>query len=356
MASLLLNKAPDRCMKNRPVTIKDIAQQLSVSVSTVSRALRGSADINPATKKAILDLADKLEYQPNSIALSLVKSRTNILGVIIPDIAVQFFASAISGIQEVASAAGYNVMICQSNESEQTEANNIQALVASRVAGFIVSVSGGTNCTDHFQALQKKGIPLILFDRVIDDLEVSKVIVDDYDGAFKAVEHLVMVGCKRIAHLAGPENLRITANRRNGYLDALRKHNIPIDEDLIKYVDFDRQKTIDATTHWLQSDNRPDGIFAISDRVAIGAMLAIKAAGLRIPEDVALVGFGNETTSSILDPALTTVMQYPVEMGKIAARLFLDQIDADPDEFTPQTTVLKTKLLINKSSDRKPLA
>lgn len=340
-------------MKNRPVTIKDIAHQLKVSVSTVSRALRGSADINAETKKAVLALASELDYQPNSIALSLVKSRTNILGVIIPDIAIQFFASAISGIQEVASAAGYNVMICQSNESIQTETNNIQALLASRVAGLIVSVSGDTTCADHFRVLEKKGVPLILFDRVIDDIDVSKVIADDYEGAFKAVEHLIAVGCKRIAHLAGPEKLRITANRRNGYLDALAKHQIPVDESLIQYVDFDRQRTIEATTRWLQSGNRPDGIFAISDRVAIGAMLAIKAAGLRIPDDVALVGFGNETTSSILDPALTTVMQYPVEMGRIAARLFLKQIDADPDEYTPQTTVLKTKLLVNKSSDRK---
>lgn len=340
-------------MKNKPVTIKDLAQQLRVSVSTVSRAMRGSADINAATKKAVLDLAHELDYQPNSIALSLVKSRTNILGVIIPDIAVQFFASAISGIQEVASAAGYNVMICQSNESEKTEADNIQALLASRVAGLIISVSGDTKNADHFRVLQKKGIPLILFDRVIDDIEVSKVIVDDYDGAFAAVDHLVAVGCKRIAHLAGPEKLRITTNRRNGYLDALHKHNIPLDENLVKYVDFDRQKAFEATANWLKSKNRPDGIFAISDRVAIGAMLAIKAAGLRMPEDVALVGFGNETTSSVLDPALTTVMQYPVEMGRIAARLFLKQIDTDPDEYTPQTTVLKTKLLINKSSDRK---
>ncbi|MDQ4139466.1 MAG: LacI family transcriptional regulator [Bacteroidota bacterium] len=339
-------------MKNRPVTIKDIAQQLKISVSTVSRALRGSPDINAETKKAVLDLATELDYQPNSIALSLVKSRTNILGVIIPDIAVQFFASAISGIQEVASAAGYNVMICQSNESEQTEVNNIQALLSSRVAGLIVSVSGSTVSTAHFKMLQKKGIPLILFDRVHDDIEASKVIVDDYQGALAAVNHLIAVGCKRIAHLAGPEKLQITANRKNGYLDALRQNNIPVDESLVKHVDFDRQKSIDATNNWIQSENAPDGIFAISDRVAIGAMLAIKAAGLRIPHDIALVGFGNEATSSILDPALTTVMQYPVEMGRSAARLFLEQINADPEDFTPQTIVLETKLLVNKSSDR----
>ncbi|QNF34126.1 LacI family DNA-binding transcriptional regulator [Adhaeribacter swui] len=339
-------------MKNRPVTIKDIAQQLQISVSTVSRALRGSPDINSETKKAVLDLAAELDYQPNSIALSLVKRRTNILGVIIPDIAVQFFASAISGIQEVASAAGFNVMICQSNESEQTEANNIQALLSSRVAGIIVSVSGNTTNTNHFKILQKKGIPLILFDRVCDDIEASKVIVDDYQGAFAAVDHLVAVGCKRIAHLAGPEKLQITANRKNGYFDALRKNNIPIDERLIKHVDFDRQKSIDATNQWIKESNRVDGIFAISDRVAIGAMLAIKAAGLRIPDDVAVVGFGNETTSSILDPALTTVMQYPVDMGRQAARLFLEQIESEAEDFTPQSIVLETQLLVNKSSDR----
>ena len=340
-------------MRNRPITIKDIARKLNISVSTVSRALRGSADINQETKKAVIELAAELDYQPNSIALSLVKSKTNIIGVIIPDIAIPFFASAISGIQEVASEAGYNIMICQSSESEQIEKNNTQALMSSRVAGLIVSVSSQTQNFDHFTSLHRKGVPLVFFDRVIEDLDVNKVIVDDYDGAFKAVEHLIEQGCKRIAHLAGPENLRITNNRKNGYLDALKKHNMPVDMSLVTHVDFSRDRAMAATHQLLNLPDRPDAIFTISDRVAIGAILAIKEIGLRIPDDIAVVGFGNEATSAILDPALTTVKQHPYDMGKIAAQLFLDQVKDDSDNYQPQVKVLNTELIVNKSSRKR---
>jgi DNA-binding LacI/PurR family transcriptional regulator len=339
-------------MKNRPVTIKDIARRLNISVSTVSRALRGSTDINPETKKLVIDLAAELDYQPNSIALSLVKSKTNIVGVIIPDITIPFFASAIKGIQEVASAAGYNVMICQSSESEEIEKNNTQALLSSRVAGLIVSVSGQTKTFEHFKTVQRRGVPLVFFDRVCEEIEAPKVLADDYNGAFQAVEHLIKMGSKRIAHLAGPELLKLTQNRKRGYLDALQKHNLPIDPSLIIHVEFNRKQAYEATNRLLELPQPPDAIFAISDRVAIGAIMALKDKNIKIPEEVAVVGFGNEATSAILDPALTTVMQYPFEMGKIAARLFLEQVDMDPEAFEPKTEILNTELIINKSSKR----
>lgn len=339
-------------MQNRPVTIKDIARRLNISVSTVSRALRGASDIKPETKEAVVGLAAELDYQPNSIALSLVKSKTNIVGVIIPDITIPFFASAISGIQEVASEAGFNVMICQSNESEQTEINNAQAFLSSRVAGFIVSVSGQTKNFDHFKAIQRRGVPLVFFDRVPEVIEASKVLVDDYDGAFKVVEHLINMGCRRIAHLAGPDLLKVTQNRLNGYLDALRRHNLPVEPELIIAADFNRRRAYEGTLQLLNLPKLPDAIFAISDRVAIGAIMALKEKKLRIPEDVAVVGFGNEATSAILDPPLTTVMQYPYEMGKIAAQLFLEQLNTEPELYVPQTKVLATQLIINKSSLR----
>lgn len=339
-------------MKNRPVTIKDIARRLNISVSTVSRALRGASDIKPETKEAVVGLAAELDYQPNSIALSLVKSKTNIIGVIIPDITIPFFASAISGIQEVASEAGYNVMICQSNESEQIEINNAQAFLSSRVAGFIVSVSGQTKNFEHFKAIQRRGVPLVFFDRVPEVIEASKVLVDDYDGAFKVVEHLISMGCRRIAHLAGPDVLKVTQNRLNGYLDALRRHNLPVEPELILTADFNRRRAYEGTWQLLNLPEPPDAIFAISDRVAIGAIMALKEKKLRIPEDVAVVGFGNEATSAILDPPLTTVMQYPYEMGKIAAQLFLEQLNTEPELYVPQTKVLATQLILNKSSLR----
>lgn len=339
-------------MKNRPVTIKDIARRLNISVSTVSRALRGASDINPETKKAVTALATELDYQPNSIALSLVKSKTNIIGVIIPDITIPFFASAISGIQEVVSEAGFNVMICQSNESEQTEINNTNALLSSRVAGLIVSVSGQTSTFEHFKTIQRRGVPLVFFDRVSEEIEASKVLVDDYDGAFKVVEHLIDMGCRRIAHLSGPDLLKVTQNRLNGYLDALKHNNMRVEPVLIKQVDFNRRRAYEATLQLLDLPQPPDAIFAISDRVAIGAIMALKERNCRIPEDVAVVGFGNEATSAILDPPLTTVMQYPYEMGKIAAQLFLEQLNTEPEEYVPQTKILNTQLIVNKSSLR----
>ncbi|MDB5263649.1 MAG: LacI family transcriptional regulator [Adhaeribacter sp.] len=344
---------PAAIMKNRPVTIKDIARQLNISVSTVSRALRGSADINPETKKSVIDLAAELDYQPNSIALSLVKSKTNIVGVIIPDITIPFFASAIKGIQEVASAAGYNVMICQSSESEEMEVNNTQALLSSRVAGLIVSVSGKTKNFDHFKTIKRRGVPLVFFDRVCEEIEASKVLADDYNGAFQAVEHLIKMGSKRIAHLAGPDLLKLTQNRKRGYIDALQRANLPVDLSLIKYVDFNRKQAYEATNQLMALPQPPDAIFAISDRVAIGAIMALKDKNIRIPEEVAVVGFGNEATSAILDPALTTVMQYPFEMGIIAAQLFLEQVNVDLETYIPKTEILNTDLILNKSSRRR---
>lgn len=337
-------------MKGSQTTIKDIARILRISPSTVSRALQDHPRISEETTKAVQALAQKLDYMPNSVALSLVKSRTNTVGIIIPEIAHHFFSSAISGIEDIAYKAGYNVMICQSNESYERELLNTKALLSSRVDGLIVSLARETQDYQHFRQLQQRGFPLVFFDRVCQEVAASKVIVDDYEGAFMAVEHLISIGCKRIAHLSGPKNLLISHNRFNGYADALAKYGLPVDQALVVHCDLTLENGIQAARSLFDQIQPPDGIFAISDLVAIGAMLTIKEKGLKIPEEVAIIGFANSRYASFFEPSLSSIEQPAFEMGQIAAQLFLDQTKTDADQYVPETKILKTKLIVRASS------
>lgn len=344
-------------MKYNQVTIKDIARELGISPSTVSRALKDHPDISPETKKAVNELAEKLNYQPNIVALSLRQSKTNTLGVIIPEIVHFFFSTVISGIEDVAYSAGYNVIITQSNESLQREKTDIKALFNSRVDGMLISLSRETSTFDHIDGILAKGVPMVFFDRVYDTPISSKVIVDDLSGAKDATQHLIDQGCTRIAHLEGPPNLDITKQRLNGYLEALRENNIPVHEDLIMACPFG---TIEegklATEKLLKMENRPDAIFSTNDPAAMGAMQAIKEAGLSIPKDIAVVGFSNWFFSALMDPPLTSVDQPGFEMGQEAAKLLIRQIEfksKDNQDPIPETKILKTRLVVRESSLKK---
>jgi DNA-binding LacI/PurR family transcriptional regulator len=337
-------------MKPEQITIKYLAKRMNMSASTVSRALRNLPEVNTETRRAIRELAKQLDYHPNYMAQSLVKSKSNFIGIVVPDISAVFFSSAVVGIQEVVTSAGYHTMICSSGERYETEIANVRNLVSSKVEGLIVSLSSETKDHSHFRQLQKKGIPMVFFDRVSEEIDVSKVVVDDYEGAFNAVTHLIEAGCRRIAHLSGNRALSISKNRMKGYMDALQAHNIPVDENLIIHCGFNKEHIICATKRLMQLPNPPDAIFVIIDPVAIQAMLVLKEMGYRIPEDVAIVGFGNEPVSSIIEPSLTTVDQNSIELGRIAAHLFLQQLEGKSTSFKPQTKVLKTQLIIRNSS------
>jgi LacI family transcriptional regulator len=334
-------------MKDPQATIRDIALKLNISISTVSRAIRGVPEVNAETRKAVLEMAEKLNYEPNRVAQSLRIKKTNTLGVIVPEIAMHFFSSAISGMQEYSASHGYSIMICQSMESVAIEKSNIHMLVSNRVDGLLISLSSETKNIDHLQQLVNKKIPIVLFDRVSDDLNVSKVIVDDHDGAFKAVDYLVKTGCKRIAHIAGPENLCISAQRKKGYLDALIKNGIAINEDLIIHCNNRHEDPIAATKKLLA--HKPDAIFCMNDPMAILSIQVIKANGLKIPGEVSVVGFTNEPVSSFIEPSLTTVSQPSSQMGKMAAKLFIDQVENE-DSFAPITEVIATELIIRNST------
>jgi LacI family transcriptional regulator len=336
-------------MVNTP-TLKDIAQRLNVSISTVSRAIRNSPDVKPETKKSILALVEEFNYQPSQLALSLRNKQTHTIGVLVPNLDY-VLSMMVRGIDEIALESGYTVMICQSNESYGREILNTRRLLDSLVDGLIISVSSETKTFEHFKKIQEKNIPMVLFDRVTPELKVPSVRIDNEGGGFQATEHLIEQGYKRIAILAGPENLEISNRRMDGYLNALRKHNIKIDESLIFHCDFNQDYAYMATKELLLMKNRPDAIFAISDRLAVGAMLAIKEAGLNMPKEFGLVGFNNEPITKVLTPSITSVEMHAFEMGKATAKLFIQLLHGEED-LMEKDIIIKPKLYIRESSNR----
>ena len=342
-------------MKFNQVTIKDIARELGISPSTVSRALKDHPDISTETKKLVNALSEKLNYQPNIVALNLRQKKTNTIGVIIPEIVHFFFSTVISGIEDIAYQAGYNVILAQSNESYQREVTDMKALFNSRVDGMLLSLSRETTNYDHIESIISKGVPIVFYDRMYNSPTSSKVVVDDYAGAKEAVLHMIDQGCKRIAHLMASPNLMISADRLKGYEDALKERNMQLSKELI--IDcpsgsFEEGKR--AIKKALDLPYPPDAIFATNDPMAMGAMMAIKDKGLKIPQDVAVVGFSNWFFGELMEPSLTTVDQPGFEMGQEAARMLIKQIEMkDKGEPVLETKILKTKLVIRNSSLKK---
>ena len=338
---------------DKPATIKDIARRLNVSISTVSRAMRNAPDINPDTRKTILALSEELNYQPNKLALSLKQKQTHNIGVIVPNLDY-IMSTMVRGIDEVALEAGYTVMVCQSNESFGRETVNTRRLLDSLVDGLIISVSSETKIFDHFKKIKEKKMPMVWFDRVCTQVPAPSVRIDNADGGFQATEHLIEQGYKRIAILAGPRNLGISNSRLEGYLAALKKYKLKPDPSLIVHCEFNQQYAFLATKELLSLKKRPDAIFTISDRMAIGAMLAIKEKGLKMPGDIGLVGFNNEPVVSLVTPAISSVDQPAFEVGKIAGKLFIERLHNDKD-MSKVEEVLKPKLIIRESSQRKKI-
>lgn len=335
-------------MKHSQITIKDIANALGISASTVSRALKDHPDISTDTKKKVQELAAKLRYRPNAIALSLRNRKSNVIGVIIPQIIHHFFSSVISGIEDVASKAGYQVIICQSNESFQREVNNTFALMMSQVDGVIISQTKETTEYSHFKALEENEIPMVFFDRVCDAVKADHVIIDDYKAAFNAVEHLIAIGRRKIIHFAGPQNLKIGIERLKGYLGALDKYNVPKSDSYIFECDK-HEDAINIVNNLIKTNNLPDAIFAVNDSTAIGALVALKRNGIDVPDMVAIAGFTNGLISTVTDPPLTTVDQNGYLMGQRSAEILLDRIE---NRFTGDylSEVIPTELKIRGST------
>ena len=337
-------------MKHHQITIKDIAQQLGISPSTVSRALKDHPDISALTKNKVKTLAKELKYRPNAVALSLQSNKSNIIGIIVPQIVHHFFSSVISGIEEYATEKGYSVIITQSNEIIKKEIKNCQILVSSRVDGIIVSRTKHTSDFKHFQNIIDRDIPMVFFDRTCHGLKTDRVIIDDYRASYEATEYLIKTGCKKIAHFSGPEILKISAKRMWGFRDALKKNNMPINESLIIKADnFDDAKKI--TQQLISNNNIPDGIFAVNDMTAAGAINVLHKNNIKIPEEVSVIGFTNGIVSKITDPSLTTVEQNGFEMGKKSAEILINRIEDENEEnINYINEIVPTKLILRKST------
>lgn len=339
-------------MSKQTVTIKELAKELGISKSTVSRALRDSSEIGEETKRRVLELARARHYSPNPFALSLLNQRTYSIGVIVPEIANPFFSSVIGGIEDVAYQRGYQVMIYQSHDAYEREVSSTRHIASRRADGLLISIAGGTKEYEHFKELAESSIPIVFFDRAAEEIQTHKVLVDDYGGAFQATEHLVREGCKQIAHISGNMNLAISRNRAQGYKDALIKYGLEVRDEWIITGEFKHEVGVEAAYQLMALRQRPDAIFAASDRIAIGAHSALRQLGYRMPADVALMGFSDLAISSLLDPPLSTMVQPTFEMGRQSAELLLDMIESKKPPILFETRVLKPELMIRKSSQK----
>ena len=299
-------------------------------------------------------MAEELDYQPNLLALNLLQKKSNTIGVIVPEITGHFFSAIITGIQDVIVDSEYNIMICLSNESYEEELTIVKRLSKIQIDGVLVAPSSETKNFDHFRRLQKSGIPVVVFDRDCPGLEADKVLVDDYFGAFQAVEYLIGTGCKNIAHLGGPLNLSTTEQRLQGYLDALEKNRVPINRDYIVHVPgFSHKDGAKATRKILELIDRPDAIFAYNDNIAISAMHIAKKMGLKIPDEVSVLGFDDEPHSSFITPSLSTVWQPVYSMGMLSARILLSHLNNKNNIMEFRKEVFKPELVIRASSKEK---
>ena len=338
-------------MKKSRTTITDIARELNVSPSTVSRALNNHPAISTKTREAVIELARKRNYQPNVLALNLLRKRTNTIGVIVPEITSYFFSSVISGIQDLLNPMGVNMIIGQSNESYEEEKSIVQTFASIRVDGFLISPSSETKNFDHLKLLTENNIPLVIFDRDCEELNVDKVFVDEYKGAFQAVEYLIKTGCRRIAHITGPLSLSTTRHRLRAYKEALTLHGLPVKEEyIVESSGFAPEHGIDPTKKLLALSQPPDAIFTINDGVAIGAMFVIKEAGIIIPDEISVIGFDDDPHSCYFKPSLSTVWQPTYELGMLSARILMKRINSNNEMSKIRVETLLPELIVRGSS------
>ena len=341
-------------MKNpKRTTIYDIAKKLNLNASSVSRALSNNSNVSEATRKLILKTAKELNYKQNSLASNLRKGHNQTIGVIVPRVNQNFFANVIAGLEEVTYQKGYNLIICQSNESHAREVKCVNTLINQHVSCIIISVSADFEDDSHLRNILDNGIQLIQFDRVVDELETFKVLNDNEQASEEAVTHLIEQGYKRIALLEGPQNLNIFKQRKEGYLSALRKHNIPVLPELMKENAWTKELGATATKKLLEMPNPPDAIFAsTSDFSALGVLEVATNKGIKVPEQLGICGYSNEAFTEITSPSITTIDQYSISMGKTIANLYFQEIRSDQKDVIPKIVSIKPKLIIRASTLR----
>ncbi|WP_346236106.1 LacI family DNA-binding transcriptional regulator [Niabella insulamsoli] len=342
-------------MKFEAATIKDIAKALGLSTSTVSRALRDSYEISEATKKKIKDYAAAINYRPNPVALSLKEKRTLSIGVVVSEIANTFFSQVINGIESIAYKNGYNVIITQSQESVAREQMILDYLTSRSIDGLIISVSGETDDFSYLKQLHEKSLPIVFFDRVIEDIDTHKVIIDNFQGVYKATTHFIENKYKRIAAIAGSAHLSITKDRLAGYKKALADHQIAVDESLIRFCDHGGlmvEEVATAVDALLALKQKPDALVLLADKITTETFSLLKKKNIRMPEDMAVIGFNNSKYTSLFSPALSVISQPAFEMGAQAASLLLNLIESKRAVTEFRLECLPPEIIIRESSQK----
>jgi len=338
--------------QKQKVTIYDISKKLNVSAATVSRAMNDNPKISLKTRELVMKTAKEMNYKQNRLAQALKSGKSNNVGIIVPYINHNFFSSVIRGIEEELTPSGYHVIICQTHEKVDNEIEQINTLLNMQIDGIFMSVSKTTKNTDHLKKVMDERTPLVFFDRKKEIPGVSSVTLNDFKGGYLATEHLILQGCKRIAHLAGDLNLEIYQNRYKGYLAALKAHRLEFNEDYIVETNSKVETGASAISQLWELDTKPDAIFSAGDYTALGAIQELKRRQIRIPEDVCVVGFSNEPFTKYMELPITSVDQTPVNMGKIAAQVFLEQIKGSQTITIEKKVVLAPELYIRNSSNR----
>ena len=339
----------------KKTTIYDIAKKLNITAATVSRALNDNPKISKKTKELVFKTATKMNYEQNKLAQALKSGKSYNVGVIVPRIDSNFFSSVIRGIEEELHPEGYHVIICQTHDQENLEIKNINSLLNAQVDGILMSISNAKlEDNESFNSLIKKNVPLIFFDRKKDIKGVSSITIDDFKGAYDATTHLINQGCKRIAHLSNNRKLEIFKNRYLGYKQAIIDSGLEFDENLVIESFSKVAEGRNKTKILLKMENPPDAIFSASDFTALGAIEEIKSNGLRIPEDISVVGFSNEPFTRFMELSITSVDQSPMEMGRIAAHMFLEEVNNNIKIKSEKHVVLTPELVIRKSSLKSP--
>lgn len=336
--------------KEKEVTIYDLARKLNISIATVSRALKDDPVVSKKTKKKIFDLAEEMGYRSNHFARNLRNQRTDTIGVIVPRLNSYFMSTVIAGIEQVANNEGFNLIISQSSESAQKEMNSAKTMFNNRVDGLLVSLAYDTDDISHFESFYKKNIPIIFFDRVAEQDMCTNVLIDNRKAAYEATRHLIQQGCRQIAHITATPKRNVYIDRLEGFKKALADHDLPYTDDQLIIGNLSQEAGAAAAEELLQKAVRPDGVFVANDNCAVGCMLSLKQAGIRIPDDIAFAGFNNDPVSKVIEPNLTTINYPGYEMGEVAARNLINHLTGVATITSTNTILLRAELIVRGSS------
>ena len=340
-------------LREKEITIYDLAKKLNISIATVSRALKDDPVVSKKTKKKISELAEEMGYRSNHFARNLRNQRTNTIGVIVPRLNSYFMSTVIAGIESIANKEGYNLIISQSSESFDKEKASAKTMFDNRVDGILVSLAYDTEDLSHFDAFFKRRIPLIFFDRVVDDENCTNILIDNRKAAYEATTHLIKQGCKRIVHITATPKRNVYVDRLQGYKHALSDNDIAFRQDYVLISNLSQEAGVIAAQEILKMDPLPDAVFVANDNCAVGCMLAVKQAGIKIPEDIAFVGFNNDPVSKVIEPNLTTINYPGYEMGEVAARNLINHLNGKATIRTTNTIILRSELVIRDSTKKK---